>query len=82
MRGPLREPELGETPPHRAEFGFSAVLVALSPRAGRGAPGGRFGGAAVQPALRTDLSSGRNVLWWPISLRWWMRTWRSGSGTA
>jgi hypothetical protein len=30
MRGPLRESELGETPPHRAEFRLSAVLAALS----------------------------------------------------
>src|SRR5450755_1118213 len=38
MRGRLHESELVETPPHRAEFRFSAVLAALSPRAGRGKP--------------------------------------------
>ena len=38
MRGRFRESERAEAPPHRAEFGFSAVLGALSPRAGRGKP--------------------------------------------
>src|SRR6202035_370518 len=44
MRGRFRESELVETPPHRAEFWFSTVPVALSPqspdqvRGGRGTP--------------------------------------------
>jgi hypothetical protein len=36
MRGRSRESELVETPPHRAEIGFSSVRVSLSPQAGRG----------------------------------------------
>jgi hypothetical protein len=38
MGGRLYASEPVETPPHRAEFWFSAVLAALSPRAGRGKP--------------------------------------------
>jgi hypothetical protein len=38
VRGPPRESEPVETPPHRAEFRFPVSRVALSPRAGRGAP--------------------------------------------
>jgi hypothetical protein len=36
MRGRFRESEPVEAPPHRAEFWFSSVRVALSPQAGRG----------------------------------------------
>src|ERR1700693_2633685 len=34
MRGPLRESELVETPPHRAEFGFSPVPCGPLPARG------------------------------------------------
>ena len=38
MRGRRRDSEPVETPPHRAEIGFSALLGTLSPHAGRGPP--------------------------------------------
>jgi hypothetical protein len=54
MRGRFRESELVETPPHRAEFWFSPVPVALSPqspdqvRGGRGTPHR----SAIVPSVR------------------------------
>src|ERR1700694_3773693 len=52
VRGPLRESEPVETPPHRAEFGLPPYRVALSPHAARGAPRAhRFGVVVVVQAL-------------------------------
>jgi hypothetical protein len=53
MRGPYRESEPVETPPHRAKLGFSALLGTLSPHAGRGAPRPR---TLVVPAIRKRLT--------------------------